>query len=57
MWLYALLLTGSFSVPFLLSFDRKLRFREKWNIVVPAILVVAAVFILLDMLYTRLGIW
>jgi len=57
MWLYALLLTGSFIVPFLLSFDRKLRFREKWNIVVPAILVVAAVFILLDMLYTRLGIW
>lgn len=57
MWLYALLLTGSFIVPFLLSFDKKLRFREKWNIVVPGIFLVAVVFILFDILYNRFGIW
>ena len=57
MWLYALLLIGSFAVPFALSFDKKLRFRDMWRFVLPAIVAVAAAFILFDIIYTHLGIW
>lgn len=57
MWLYALLLTGSCAVPFALSFDKKLRFRQKWYRVLPAIIAVAFIYILFDILFNNLGVW
>jgi lycopene cyclase domain-containing protein len=57
MWLYAILLLASIVIPFTLSFDSKLRFWKKWNVVLPAIFIVAAIYILFDILFTRQGVW
>ena len=57
MGFYLTILLLSFSIPFLLSFDRKLHFFTQWKQAIPAILIVAVAFILMDMLYTHLGVW
>lgn len=57
MGFYLTILLLSFSIPFLLSFDRKLHFFTQWKHAIPAILIVAVAFILMDMLYTHLGVW
>ena len=57
MSLYLLLLLLSVSVPFLLSFDKRLRFYKKWKYVLPAIFIVAAVYIAFDIYFTKLGVW
>ena len=57
MGFYLTILLLSFSIPFLLSFDRKLHFFTQWKHAIPAILIVAVAFILMDMLYAHLGVW
>ena len=57
MGFYLTILLLSFSIPFLLSFDRKLHFFTQWKHAIPAILLVAVAFILMDMLYTHLRVW
>ena len=57
MGFYLTILLLSFSIPFLLSFDRKLHFFTQWKHAIPAILIVAVAFILMDMLYTHLRVW
>lgn len=48
---------GSFIVPFLFSFHPKLRFYKEWKYFFPALLFVAAAFVLWDHMFTLLGIW
>lgn len=43
--------------PLLLTFHPLLILQKRWSSLWPAILLVAAIFILLDMLYTSYGIW
>ena len=57
MSLYFILLLASSGVPLALSFDKRLRFYKKWRFVLPAIIIVAAVYILFDIVFTRHGIW
>lgn len=57
MWIYLSLLLASIAVPLALSFDRKLHFWRKWNVVIPAIVIVAIVYILLDIIFTNHKIW
>lgn len=57
MWLYMLLLLCSVAVPLALSFDKKLHFYRHWNSVLPAIAVVAAIFLAFDVWFTRMGVW
>ncbi|MGC9150850.1 MAG: lycopene cyclase domain-containing protein [Microbacter sp.] len=57
MWLYALLLFFSILVPGLLSFDKKLHFYTLWKWLFPSLFIVAAVYIAVDVWFTRLGIW
>lgn len=57
MSLYLILMLGSVSVPLILSFDKKLQFYKQWKTLLPAILVVAAFFIAVDVLYTHWGVW
>ena len=52
-----MLLLGSFAVPIVLSFDKKLQFYRKWNVVWPAIFIVAFIYIAFDILLTKLGVW
>jgi lycopene cyclase domain-containing protein len=57
MMLYSILLFCSFLVPFVLSFDRKLRFYRQWKYLFPSIAVVAMMYIAVDIGMTRAGIW
>ncbi len=43
--------------PFLLSFERKVRFWRKWPFLVPGYLTVSVVFIIWDIIVTRRGDW
>ena len=43
--------------PFLLSFDRKVRFWRKWPFLVPGYLTVSVVFIIWDIIVTKRGDW
>ncbi len=57
MTLYLLLLLGSIIVPIALSFDKKLQFYKQWKYLMPSIIVVAVIYIAVDIYFTRLGIW
>ncbi|MDX9811567.1 MAG: lycopene cyclase domain-containing protein [Bacteroidales bacterium] len=57
MSLYLALLLASFSMPFLLSFDRKVAFHRLWRYLFPAIVMTALFFIPADILFTRHGVW
>jgi lycopene cyclase domain-containing protein len=47
----------SIAVPFLLSFDKKVRFYKMWKSLLPSILISGALFVIPDIIFTRLGIW
>ncbi|GAB4133301.1 MAG: hypothetical protein Fur0041_05440 [Bacteroidia bacterium] len=54
---YAALHVCAFTFPFILSFDKKVAFYKKWKYLFPAILIVAAVFVIWDIYFTHLGVW
>lgn len=55
--MYFILLLGSFSVPFLYSFESKMRFIKHWKSVFFSIFIVAAVFLIWDVIFTHHGVW
>ncbi len=57
MSLYAILLLGSVAVPLLLSFEKRLQFFKRWKFVLPSIFIVAAIYILFDILLSNKGVW
>jgi len=57
MSLYFLLLLASGGIPFLLSFDKRLRFYKQWKYVLPAIFAVALLYIVFDVWFTMHGHW
>lgn len=57
MSLYLWLIVGSFVGPFFLSFDRKVHFYTYWKRLIPAISIVAVLFIIWDQLFTQENIW
>jgi lycopene cyclase domain-containing protein len=56
-WLYLLINLGAISIPFIFSFDRRLRFDKEWLYAFAAMLLTMVVFIPWDMLKTSLGVW
>ena len=56
-YLYLAINFGSILIPFIATFDRRLRFHQEWRFVFPAILLTMLVFIPWDMLKTSLGVW
>lgn len=56
-WTYALLLIGSIAVPFLRSFEPRIRFYKKWPALLGGILAMMAVYIPWDIVFTRQGVW
>ena len=56
-YLYLVIDLGSICVPFLFSFHPLIRFNRKFAPFFIANLVVAAIFIAWDLLYTHLGVW
>jgi lycopene cyclase domain-containing protein len=55
--LYLWLNIGSLSVPFLFSFHPRLRFYKRWPYFFPALLVMMAIFLPWDILFTHFGFW
>jgi lycopene cyclase domain-containing protein len=54
---YLLLDIGTILFPLLLSFDKKVSFWRKWKFLFPAMLLVAAFFLVWDYLFTLWGVW
>lgn len=57
MYLYCLILIGAIVVPLALSFEKKLHFFKQWKYLFPAIILVAAVYISVDIYLTQTGVW
>ena len=57
MWLYSIILIVSITVPMSLSFDKKLQFHKQWKYLFPAIIIVAPVYIIFDIYFTKVGTW
>lgn len=55
--LYLYLNIFTISLPFLLSFDRKVAFFKSWKYLFPAIILMAAFFIGKDVVFAHYGIW
>ena len=56
-FLYLLLNAFTISLPFLLSFDRKVGYYKRWRFLFPSMIIVAAIFIIWDVIFTSVGIW
>ena len=57
MSLYTIILIASISLPFILSFDKKLQFYKQWKYLLPSIIIIALFYIVGDIYFTKLGIW
>ena len=55
--LYLTLLVFSVLIPFVLSFDKKVRFYRLWKSLFPSLIIVGAVYITADILFVKYGIW
>jgi lycopene cyclase domain-containing protein len=57
MSLYLIIELASLSVPFILSFDKKVAFYKHWKFLFPAISISALFFISVDIWFTEMGVW
>ena len=55
--MYLLLNIASLSIPFVYSFNKKMRFIKNWKSVFSAIAIVAVFFIIWDVIFTKNGVW
>jgi lycopene cyclase domain-containing protein len=55
--LYFIINVASFSIPFLYSFQKKMRFIQYWKSVFLAITIVALPFLIWDVWFTNMGVW
>lgn len=55
--LYLVLIICSITVPFALSFDKKVGFWKTWPLLFPSVLITAVPFIIIDICFTERGIW
>lgn len=55
--LYFIINIASFFIPFLYSFQRKMRFIQYWKSVFLAISIVAIPFLIWDVWFTNMGVW
>lgn len=56
-WLYLFINAGAISIPFIATFDRRLKFHMQWRYLFPAMFLTMALFIPWDMVKTALGVW
>jgi len=56
-YLYLFLDLGALILPFLFSFHKRIRFDRQWPAFWPGVVIVAFVFIVWDIAFTRMGVW
>jgi len=54
---YLLINLGVIFFPLVLSFDKKVHFFSKWKFIFSAILITGVVFLIWDILFTKLNVW
>ncbi|UQD56312.1 lycopene cyclase domain-containing protein [Flavobacterium sp. K5-23] len=57
MSLYFFLNIASFLVPFLYSFETKMKYIKRWKAVFSAIVITSILFIFWDIVFTKMGVW
>ena len=57
MSLYTIILIASISIPFSLSFDKKVQFYKQWKYLLPSVVAIALFYIVGDIYFTKTGVW
>ena len=57
MSLYLILNIASLIIPFLYSFDNRMKYIKRWKAVFSAIILTAIFFIIWDIIFTKMGVW
>lgn len=57
MSLYLILNIASLIIPFLYSFDNRMKYVKRWKAVFPAIIITAIFYIVWDIIFTKIGVW
>jgi lycopene cyclase domain-containing protein len=56
-YLYLILNLITIGLPLLLSFDKKVAYFKRWKYLFPSIFIMAVIFIVWDVVFTKFGIW
>ncbi|PVX46837.1 lycopene cyclase domain-containing protein [Flavobacterium sp. 103] len=57
MSLYLFLNIASFLIPFLYSFEKRMKYSKRWKVIFPSLIITALFFIIWDIIFTQMGVW
>lgn len=57
MSLYLILNIASLIIPFLYSFESRMKYIKRWKAIFPALIITAIFFIIWDIIFTKIGVW
>lgn len=57
LYLYLFLNIASFLIPFLYSFEKRMKYSKRWKVIFPSLIITALFFIVWDIIFTQMGVW